>query len=305
MVEVIDAEGGFFRLTYGGRTVRCRESLSELTSAVAMSICDDKAVTRRTVERAGVVVPEQLEAEAGRAELEAFLRRHGKLVVKPARGEQGKGVAVGLDTMEAVEAAIRAARAVSDRVVLEQHVDGEDLRLVVIDYRLVAAAIRRPPRVVGDGHSTVRALIDRQSRRRAAATGGESRIPVDDEAVRCLAGQGLGLDDVLPEGVEITVRKAANLHAGGTIHDVTAEVHPDLVDAAVRAARAIEIPVVGIDFVVETPSRPDYAFIEANERPGLANHEPQPTAERFVDLLFPQSIPPAARSAADREAGRG
>jgi hypothetical protein len=33
-----------------------------------------------------------------------------------------------------------------------------------------------------------------------------------------------------------------------------------------------------------------YAIIEANERPGLANHEPQPTAERFIDLLFPQTI---------------
>ena len=33
----------------------------------------------------------------------------------------------------------------------------------------------------------------------------------------------------------------------------------------------------------------DYAIIEANERPGLANHEPQPTAQRFVDLLFPHS----------------
>lgn len=301
MVEVIDAEGGFFRLTHGGRTVRCRESLSELTSAVAMSICDDKAVTRRIVERAGVAVPEQLElAGDWGAELEAFLRRHGKVVVKPARGEQGKGVAVGLETMEAVAAAIASARTVSDRIIVEQHVTGEDLRLVVIDYRLVAAAVRRPPRVVGDGRATIRTLIDRQSRRRAAATGGESRIPVDDEAARCLAGQGLGLDDVLPEGVEIVVRKAANLHAGGTIHDVTAEVHPRLADAAVRAAQAIEIPVAGIDFVVAAPDRPDYAFIEANERPGLANHEPQPTAERFVDLLFPQSVPVSARPAADR-----
>jgi GNAT-family acetyltransferase (TIGR03103 family) len=302
MVDVLDAEGGFFRLTHGGRTVRCRESLSELTSAVAMSICDDKAVTRRTVERAGVAVPEQIEAEAGPAELEAFLRRHGKVVVKPAKGEQGKGVAVGLATMDAVAAAIETARTVSDRVIVEQHVAGEDLRLVVIDYKLVAAAIRRPPRVVGDGRSTIRALIDRQSRRRAAATGGESRIPVDGETTRCLAEQDLDLDQVLPEGAEITVRKAANLHAGGTIHDVTCEVHPRLADAAIRAARAIEIPVVGIDFVVAAPSRPDYAFIEANERPGLANHEPQPTAERFVDLLFPQSVPAVARSAAGREA---
>ncbi len=302
-VDVIDAEGGFFRLTHGGRTVRCRESLSELTSAVAMSICDDKAVTRRTVGRAGVVVPEQLEAGEGREELEALLRRHGKVVVKPARAEQGKGVAVGLDTMEAVAAAIDAARTVSERVIVEQHVAGEDLRLVVIDYRLVAAAIRRPPHVVGDGQSTVRALIDRQSRRRAAATGGESRIPVDDETVRCIAGQGFGLDQVLPEGVEIMVRKAANLHAGGTIHDVTEDVHPRLTEAAVQAARAIEIPVVGIDFVVSAPGRPEYAFIEANERPGLANHEPQPTAERFVDLLFPQSVPPTVRLAAVKEIG--
>jgi hypothetical protein len=33
----------------------------------------------------------------------------------------------------------------------------------------------------------------------------------------------------------------------------------------------------------------DYGIIEANQRPGLANHEPQPTAERFVNLLFPQT----------------
>jgi len=94
---------------------------------------------------------------------------------------------------------------------------------------------------------------------------------------------------VLEEGREITVRKAANLHTGGTIHDVTATVHPDLVDAACRIAKAIKIPVVGIDFMVRDPAKPDYVFIEANERPGLANHEPQPTAARFIELLFPGS----------------
>ena len=48
-------------------------------------------------------------------------------------------------------------------------------------------------------------------------------------------------------------------------------------------------------FIVAHPAEPDYVFIEANERPGLANHEPQPTAERFIDLLFPQSMPAPAR----------
>ncbi len=111
-VEVTDAEGGFFRLTYGGRSIHCRESLSELTTAVAMSICDDKAVARRVVERAGVRVPAQIEAGTREA-LEAFLEEHGSVVVKPARGEQGRGVAVGLTTMEEVEQAIETAQ---DRV---------------------------------------------------------------------------------------------------------------------------------------------------------------------------------------------
>ncbi|MCP5433321.1 MAG: N-acetylglutaminylglutamine synthetase [Alphaproteobacteria bacterium] len=295
-VEVSDAEGGFFRLSYGGRSVRCRESLSELTSAVAMSICDDKAVTRRVVERAGLDVPDQMEAD-GDADLEGFLGKHKALVVKPARGEQGRGVAVGLTRLEDVEAAIARARALSDRVLVEACAEGEDLRLIVIDFRLVAAAVRRPARIVADGTSDVRKLIETQSRRRSAATGGESRIPLDGETERCVQEAGFTLDDVPEAGREFPVRKAANLHTGGTIHDVTDEVHPVLAAAAIKAARAIDIPVVGIDFIVRSPRLPHYVFIEANERPGLANHEPQPTAERFVDLLFPLSLPSAAREA--------
>jgi GNAT-family acetyltransferase (TIGR03103 family) len=295
-VEVVDAEGGFFRLTSGGRSILCRESLSELTSGVAVSICDDKAVTRRVVEHAGVRVPAQIEFES-RAQLAEFLERHGTIVVKPARGEQGRGIAVGIDALDEAMAAVDRARAHCDRVLVEACVQGEDLRVVVIDYKVVAAALRRPARIVGDGQSTVRALIERQSRRRAAATGGESKIPLDAETERCLAGADLTLDDVPQKGAEIQVRRTANLHTGGTIHDVTDEVHPELVAAAVRAARAIDIPVTGIDFIVRSPRAPHYAFIEANERPGLANHEPQPTAERFIDLLFPLSMPAAARQA--------
>lgn len=296
-VEVLDAEGGFFRLTYGGRSITCRESLSELTSAVAMSLCDDKAATRRAVARAGVRVPDAIEFDT-RENLAAFLEKHGSVVVKPARGEQGRGVSVGLETLDEAMAAVERARALCERVLVEQCVTGQDLRLVVIGYKLVAAAIRRPARVIGDGASAIRELIERQSRRRAAATGGESKIPMDAETERCVAKAGFALDDAPPSGREINVRKAANLHTGGTIHDVTAEVHPSLVDAAVRAARALDVPVTGIDFMVRDPRQPGYWFIEANERPGLANHEPQPTAERFVDLLFPQSMPSAVKRAA-------
>ncbi len=296
-VDVIDAGGGFFRLTHGGRSIRCRESLSEFTSAVAMSICDDKAVTRRIVEAAGLTVPAQIPATAERSELEAFIAEQGSVVVKPARGEQGRGISIGLKSLDEVDAAIGQANQVSDDVLIEQCFSGVDLRLVVINFRLVAAAIRRPPRVVGDGRRTIRALIESQSRRRQAATGGESSIPIDEEAIRTIAEAGYELESVPAEDEELIVRKTANLHTGGTIHDVTGEVHPTLVEAAVNAARAIDIPVVGIDFMVKSPRLADYVVIEANERPGLANHEPQPTAERFIDLLFPLSLPAPVRRA--------
>jgi GNAT-family acetyltransferase (TIGR03103 family) len=288
-VDVLDAEHGYFALQCGGRRVICRESLSELTSAVAMSRCDDKRVTHKLLAGAGIRVPRQQWA-GDRDANDAFLAECGRVVVKPARGEQGTGVAVNLSESAEVEEAIRAAAAHCDDVVLEEFVEGEDLRVIVIDSKVVAAAIRRPAAVQGTGRHTIAELIDKQSRRRAAATGGESRIPLDAETRRCLAKHGHALDDVLAAGERVRVRETANLHTGGTLHDVTAELSPALEDVCERAARVLSIPVVGLDLMVKSPAGEDYVVIEANERPGLANHEPQPTAERFVDLLFPQTV---------------
>jgi D-alanine-D-alanine ligase-like ATP-grasp enzyme len=113
---------------------------------------------------------------------------------------------------------------------------------------------------------------------------------MDHQTEACVAAARHALDDVLPEGETLVVRRAANLHAGGTITDVTAELNPALAEAALAAARAIDIPVTGIDMLVPSVTGSDYVIIEVNERPGFANHEPRPTAERFIDLLFPQSV---------------
>ncbi|EXF45486.1 acetyltransferase [Pseudomonas sp. BAY1663] len=287
-ISIDDAEAGLFTLTQGGRRVRCRESLSDLTSAVSMTLCQDKRLTHRTLSQAGIRLPAQQLAGSA-ADNAAFLAEHGSVVVKPVDGEQGLGVAVDLRDAEDMEQAIHRARQYDSRVLLESFHPGLDLRIVVIGYEVVAAAIRRPAEVIGDGRNSIGALIETQSRRRQAATGGESRIPLDEETRRCLRDAGLELDSVLPEGQRLAVRRTANLHTGGTLEDVTAQLHPELADAAVRAARALDIPVVGLDLLVPAADQPDYVFIEANERVGLANHHPQPTAERFIDLLFPLS----------------
>ncbi|NHC46036.1 N-acetylglutaminylglutamine synthetase [Motilibacter aurantiacus] len=298
VVEVLDPEWGELRLSHGGRRVVTRESLSELTSAVALSRCDDKQVTRRILAREGLRVPRGALAR-GDEQDEAFLRDVGRLVVKPVRGEQGRGITVGASTPAELREAVELARSFCPEVLLEELVEGQDLRIVVIGHRVVAAAVRVPARVFGTGRHTVRELIEAQSRRRAAATGGESRIPLDGGTVDTVREAGYDMDSVLAEGVELAVRRTANLHTGGTIHDCTARLHPHLRDVAEAASRALDVPVTGLDLLVPRVDGPDYVIIEANERPGLANHEPQPTAERFVDLLFPSTsaIPVRGRSA--------
>jgi GNAT-family acetyltransferase (TIGR03103 family) len=288
-VEILDAETGEMRLTHGGRSVITRESLSEFTSAVAMCRCDDKRLTRRLVSDAGIIVPRARLATFDEGDYE-FLTEVGEVVVKPTRGEQGKGITVGVTAdngPDELAAAVARARAQYPEVLIEQRVDGDDLRLVVIDGRVVAAALRMPPEIIGTGEHTVRDLIVAESRRRSAATGGESRIPLDEITEATVIEAGWQLDDVLPQGKRLRVRRTANLHQGGTIHDVTTEVNPELCRVAVVAAEAIGIPVTGIDLLVPDVTGEEYAFIEANERPGLANHEPQPTTAAFIDYLFP------------------
>jgi GNAT-family acetyltransferase (TIGR03103 family) len=285
-VQIVDGESGLMKLVHGGRGMLTRESLSELTNGVAMSKCDDKRLTRRLLAEAGLSVPRGKVATDDRDDL-ALLEDLGELVVKPARGEQGHGITVGVRTPSELARAVELARTYGPDVLLEECVSGQDLRIVVIDHEVVAASVRRPATVVGTGRHSIRELIGSTSRRRAAATAGESRIPLDEVTEKAVEDQGHTLDDVLDDGVELAVRRTANLHTGGTLHDVTAELHPELAEAARRASEVLDIPVVGMDLLVADVGGPDHVIIEANERPGLANHEPQPTAQRFIDLLFP------------------
>jgi len=289
-VHIDDASAGLFTLNHGGRRIRCRESLSDLTSAISMSLCQDKRLTHSVLTQAGLRLPTQ-QLAGNTEDTLAFLALHKRVVVKPVDGEQGNGVAVDLCTLKHVQQAIEAARAFDSRVLLESFHEGDDLRIVVIGFEVVAAAIRRPAQVVGDGQHSVLQLIEAQSRRRQAATEGESRIPLDTETLRTVQAAGFEYDSILPTGQVLSVRRTANLHTGGCLEDVTEVLHPVLADAAIRAARALDIPVVGLDLIVPSADQPEYVFIEANERAGLANHGPQPTAERFVDLLFPHSQP--------------
>jgi GNAT-family acetyltransferase (TIGR03103 family) len=287
-VKVTDVRTSELVLTGGERRITTTESLSELTSATAFVRCHDKLLTRTVLAHAGVPLPAGRAATFDDADL-GFLERCGEVVVKPAVGEGGAGITVGVRDADALAAAVDAARQVCPDVVLEERCSGDDVRVLVIGDEVVAAAVRRPPTVVGDGRSTVAELVTELDRRRSAETDGAASIPLDATTATVVADAGWSLDDVLPQGASLAVRGTANVHTGGTIDDVTDELHPALASVALAVAAAIDIPVVGVDLMVPDVAGPDGVVIEANEQPGLANHEPRPTVERFLDLLFPDS----------------
>jgi GNAT-family acetyltransferase (TIGR03103 family) len=287
-VEVVDASLGELRLTLDGRTVTTLESLSELTSAVAFRRCDDKLLTRQVLQRAGLPVPRGRPATFDDDDV-AFLEECEELVVKPGRGEQGRGITVGVTTTEGLERARRHAREHWAEVLLEERCHGDDVRIVVIGNEVVAAAVRRPASVTGTGRDSVADLVAETSRQGSDATGGASTVPLDDRTRDTVAAAGYALDDVLDEGVVVPVRRTANLHTGGTIDDVTDNLDPALAELALAATRAVDLPVAGIDLIVDSADGAGAVIVEVNEQPGLANHEPRPTAARFVDLLFPET----------------
>jgi GNAT-family acetyltransferase (TIGR03103 family) len=288
-VDIMDAQDNIYGLSHNGSSVTCRESLTDATSSIAMSRCMDRRTTARILKTAKLSVPDQLLA-SNLAENQKFMEKHGSIIVKPRKRLHGFGATVGVSTKEELQKAIKTSKKIHPEILLEEMITGIEMRVVVIDFKVVAAAIKKPPVIVGNGENTILQLVEKQSRRRKQATQGEDTIPVDKEFSKTVEDAGYKLDDILPKGKELQVRNTTKQRYGGTFHDVTNVLHQNILDAARSAAIALDIPVVGLDFIVEDPSKPEYIIIEAMERPYLVNYNPQPTAERFIDFLFPQSV---------------
>ena len=303
--------GSLVRLGYGAKQRRILAAETDATGAVAESIAQDKELTRGLLAEAGVPVP------AGRpvsdaADAWAAAEELGvPVVVKPQCGNQGRGVSVNLLTREDVERAWRVARAEEATIVVERCAAGYDHRVLVVGGRMVAAARRLPPAVVGDGTATVRDLVARVNadpRRCADHAGSLSPIPLDDVALAVLAEQGLAPDAVPEAGRSVLLRRSANLSTGGTAEDVTDLVHPEVAARAVEAARVVGLDVAGIDVIaldIGLPLEPQGGVIvEVNAGPGLRMHlepssgTPRDVGNAVVDTLFPDGadgrIPVAA-----------
>ena len=292
-------QGSMVQFGWGAKQRRIQAAEIDSTSAIAESIAQDKDLTKTLLHAAGVPVPlgkpvDSLE-EAWQVAQDIGL----PVVVKPQDGNQGKGVTVNITDRDAFNAAYETADRYG-KVMVEKFLPGHDFRLLVVGNKLVAAARREPPLVVGDGVHTVRQLVDQVNadpRRGEGHATSLTKIRFDDIAVGRLHEQGLQPDDVPEKGRRVILRNNANLSTGGTATDVTDDVHPEVAARVVAAARMVGLDICGVDVVCESVLRPleeqNGGIVEVNAAPGLRMHlnpsfgKGRDVGQAVIDLMFP------------------
>ncbi len=226
-------------------------------------------------------------------------------MLKPLDGNHGRGVNVGLRTPEAVRWGFEQAAKHGRRVIVEEQYEGHDHRILVVGGKVIAVAQRVPAQVVGDGVSTISALIDKTNADPRRGAGHEqvmTRIVVDDHVREMLGRAGLGLNDRPAAGRVVVLRATANLSTGGTAIDRTDNIHPDNASIARRAALTVGLDVAGIDFIAPDITRSvretGGGIVEVNAAPGFRMHlEPSEGPPRDVaKAVIANLYPPGSRS---------
>ncbi len=295
-------ESSMLELGQGKYLRRVQATLTDATSTVAVDIAQDKQRCKALLQEHGIPVPEGIVAHSAEEAARAALKIPLPLVVKPVTGSQGRGVSVQLRRLRDVRRAVPLAQAISGDVLIERHVYGAEYRLLVVGGRVVAAAERIAPSVVGDGQRTVAELVARENRNPHRGDGHErplTRIALDDIARYCLAGQGLTPESVPKVGQRVLLRDSTNLSTGGTARDCTDEMAPRVRRLAERAAAVVGIDVAGVDVVTRDIRDDDGPIwvLEVNAAPGIRMHHypsdgrPRDVAGAIVESLFPSGSP--------------
>ena len=287
------------QLGYGCKQHRILAAETDRTSAVAESIVQDKELTKKLLDAVGVPVPKGRPVTSAEDAWAAAQEIGVPVVIKPQDGNQGRGVACNLNTREQVLAAYSAAVEEGDEIICEKFAHGADYRILVIGYKLVAAARREPPQVTGDGRHTITQLVDeanKDPRRGEDHATSLSKFRLDEIAKGVLAEQGLNVESIPAAGQVVLIRRNANLSTGGSATDVTDLVHPEVAARVIDGVRMVGLDIAGVDVVCQDISRPleqqGGIIVEINAAPGLRMHlEPsagkgRPVGEAIVSTMF-------------------
>ncbi len=288
------------QLGYGKNQVRFRATMTDRTSSIAVDLASNKDETKRMLQEAAIPVAKGVCISKIEEVKEAIDKIGFPLVFKPLDGNHGRGASINVKTEEEANAAFEHAKHYSRRIIVEKFVTGFDFRILVINYKFIAAALREPANVTGDGASTIQQLIETENKDPRRGFGHENvltEISIDRETTEQLSKKGYNLDTILPKGELCYLKGTANLSTGGTSTDVTDMVHPTNIFIFERISRVIGLDICGIDIMATNLSEPledtGGVVLEVNAAPGFRMHLapakglPRNVAAPVIDMLYP------------------
>jgi cyanophycin synthetase len=287
-VSLVNESLGLVRYTdTKGRVHYSQSVLTAATNAWQILVAKNKDLLYALAPDWGVAIPVTSYYE-NPGQAKDFLKSHTQIVVKPKDGAHGRGVTTHITTEEKLESAIELAQTLSGRVLLQEHVTGDDYRLLFIDGDCRASAIRQPATVTGDGEHTIKQLVELENQRPERGENYQTRMNrIDLEAAGRFLDQKL--TDVPSEGEKVQVVGPANIGIGGSAQDVTDATPPAVLALANTVVQKLGLALAGIDIIYNPRNGP--VLIEINANPSFGLHmlpqagSPQPVADDFLDWL--------------------
>jgi cyanophycin synthetase len=288
------------QLGYGKNQVRFRATMTDRTSSIAVDLAGNKDETKKMLQDAAIPVAKGM-CISDESEVDTVIAKVGfPLVFKPLDGNHGKGASINVKTEAEARLAFEHAKKYSRRIIVEKFISGFDFRILVINNKFIAAALREPAHVIGDGTASIQQLIDTENKDPRRGYGHENvltEISIDKETNDELAKNKFTLETVLPKGEKCYLKGTANLSTGGTSTDITDIVHPHNIFIFERISRIIGLDICGVDIMATNLTEPlevtGGVVLEVNAAPGFrmhlapANGLPRNVAAPVIDMLYP------------------
>ncbi len=259
--------------------------------------CDNKQLAKIAFEACGISSPKSviftsLEDKA----LYDFWQEGKTYVAKPLDMTQGQGVVMHIKTLPTLAQYWNKYASLATYFMLEEQVEGDDLRIQVIGGKIVAACVREPAHVIGNGESTLAQLIEA----RQAVIKSQNpfnNLELDDVSFQLLAKQGLTLQSIPAKNQKVQLKTLANMAQGAIATDVTHQIHPDFHALIERLSEYLQASYFGIDFISTDNTKNPLAHtkaLEVNIRPDWLHHTFSEGAQYDIACILLESIFPFA-----------
>lgn len=273
---------------------------NSLQSSVGSSIAQNKNLSKIILHRYNIPTAKHVVVEK-RKQLKKIKRLQFPIVMKPIDGAHGKGVVVGIKSYSKSRTFfIQSQMQNKKTMIFEETLLGNEFRILCIDHKFVAATLRKPAFITGDGKKTIEELIHEKNQhpwRSDDHTTPLSKIMIDDLLNYDLAEKGLSYISIPKKGEEIQLRKTSNISNGGEPENVTAQVCKENKNLFEKISVVCDLNIIGLDVMCQTLSKPlieqdGAGIVEINASPGLRIHhyplkgKPINVASKIIEMII-------------------